>query len=178
MFPYFSFLFAYEESHIEEKSREIKEKDQAIASKEHIIKEKSGNIVSLETEIASLQVSGSILYENSYNILLSCNYWIKFMLYLCTYKSLMFTFLKKGKVDAAEQAGKAHVKAVELEKEVKKLRKDIDVKIKEKERLEARATEAEKKASELSTKFESVSNSFLLVIRVSLWCELSSFYYI
>ncbi|KAL8499322.1 hypothetical protein ACS0TY_022342 [Phlomoides rotata] len=41
------------ESHIEEKSREIKEKDQAIASKENIIKEKSGNIVSLETEIAS-----------------------------------------------------------------------------------------------------------------------------
>lgn len=61
MFPYFSFLLVYEESHIEEKSREIKEKDQAIASKEHIIKEKSGNIVSLETEIASLQVSGWIL---------------------------------------------------------------------------------------------------------------------
>ncbi|KAL0324048.1 UNVERIFIED_CONTAM: hypothetical protein Scaly_2371900 [Sesamum calycinum] len=66
---------------------------------------------------------------------------------------------KKGKLDAAEQVGKAHARAAELEKQVEKLREDIDVKIKEKEILEARATEAEKKASELNSKFESLQKT-------------------
>lgn len=78
--------------------------------------------------------------------------------------------------------GKAHARAGELEKLVEKLREDIDVKIKEKGLLEARATEAEKKASELNSKFESVSHvslqRFLLVIMSSLWCKLSCFYLI
>ncbi|KAL3818397.1 hypothetical protein ACJIZ3_004302 [Penstemon smallii] len=62
----------------------------------------------------------------------------------------------QGKLNDAEQAGKAHAKAGELEKQVEKLKKDIDIKIKEKELLEARATEAERKASELDSKFESL----------------------
>ncbi|PIN15325.1 hypothetical protein CDL12_12025 [Handroanthus impetiginosus] len=63
---------------------------------------------------------------------------------------------KKGKLDTAEQVGKAHARAGELEKQVEKLRQDIDLKLKERELLEARATEAEKKASELQSKFESL----------------------
>ncbi|KAL0312269.1 UNVERIFIED_CONTAM: hypothetical protein Sradi_5626200 [Sesamum radiatum] len=119
---FFSYIvLAYEESHIEEKTREIKDKDEVIAAKEKIIKEKTDSIVSLENEIASLQ--------------------------------------KKGKLDAAEQVGKAHARAAELEKQVEKLREDIDVKIKEKEILEARAAEAEKKASELNSKFESLQKT-------------------
>ncbi|KAK6137174.1 hypothetical protein DH2020_029082 [Rehmannia glutinosa] len=118
------FLLIYEESHIEEKTREIKDKDEVIATKDKIIKEKSNSIVSLESEITSLQKS--------------------------------FISQKKDKSDAAEQVGKAHARTGELEKQVEKLRKDIDVKNKEKQLLEARTTEAEKKASELSSKFDSV----------------------
>ncbi|GFP81594.1 hypothetical protein PHJA_000302700 [Phtheirospermum japonicum] len=109
------------ESHIEEKTREIKDKDEVIAAKEKMIKEKTDSIVLLESEISSLQ--------------------------------------KKGKSDAEEQVGRAHARARDLEKEVEKLRKDIDVKIKEKELLEARVTEAEKKASELNPKFDSLQKT-------------------
>ncbi|KAL3613833.1 hypothetical protein CASFOL_041907 [Castilleja foliolosa] len=66
---------------------------------------------------------------------------------------------KKGKSDAEEQLGKARSRARDLEKEVEKLRKDIDAKIKEKELLEARATEAEKRASELNPKFDSLQKT-------------------
>ncbi|KAL7150608.1 hypothetical protein ABFS83_05G124900 [Erythranthe nasuta] len=102
------------ENHIEEKTREIKNKDEVIASKEKIIKEKSDGIVSLESEIASLQ--------------------------------------KKGKLDATEKLEQAYARADELEKKVEKLIEDLNVKIKEKEQLEARVIEAEKKASEMSSK--------------------------
>ncbi|KAH6760797.1 myosin heavy chain-like protein [Perilla frutescens var. frutescens] len=63
---------------------------------------------------------------------------------------------KKGKMDAAEQVGRAHARVGELEKQVEKLRKDIDLKISEKELLEARVTEAEKKVSEFNSKLESL----------------------
>ncbi|KAG8375302.1 hypothetical protein BUALT_Bualt10G0086200 [Buddleja alternifolia] len=62
----------------------------------------------------------------------------------------------QGKLDVIEQVGKTHAKAGELEKQVEKLKKEADLKIKEKELLEARATEAGKKVSELSSKFESL----------------------
>lgn len=52
------FFFLYEENHIEEKTREIREKDHAIAAKERIIKEKLERVASLESDVASLQVSG------------------------------------------------------------------------------------------------------------------------
>ncbi|KAI3453946.1 hypothetical protein Pfo_010609 [Paulownia fortunei] len=106
------------EYHIEEKTQETKDKDVVIAAKEKIIKEKSDSIVSLESEIASLQ--------------------------------------KKGNLDAAEQVGKAHARTGELEKQAETLKKDLAVKIKEKEQLEARITEAEKRASELNSKVDNL----------------------
>ncbi|KAL0297412.1 UNVERIFIED_CONTAM: hypothetical protein Sradi_6793300, partial [Sesamum radiatum] len=50
-----------EEFHIEEKIREIKDKDAVIAAKEKIIQEKSESIVSLKSEVASLQFYGAWL---------------------------------------------------------------------------------------------------------------------
>ncbi|KAL6549717.1 hypothetical protein OROMI_020205 [Orobanche minor] len=75
-------------------------------------------------------------------------------------ESKITSLQKKGKLDAAEQVGKAHARAGELEKEVKKLRKDVELMNKEKELLGARASEAEKKASELNSKFDSVAGRF------------------
>ncbi|KAL6533733.1 hypothetical protein OROHE_013566 [Orobanche hederae] len=71
-------------------------------------------------------------------------------------ESKITSLQKKGKLDAAEQVGKAHARAGELEKEVKKLRKDVESMNKKNELLEARASEAEKKASELNSKFDSL----------------------
>lgn len=69
---------------------------------------------------------------------------------------------RKGKLDAAEQLNEAIARAVELEKQVEKLGKDLDVKIKEKEQLEARVVEAEKRASEFSSKVGNVSPMHML----------------
>lgn len=69
----------------------------------------------------------------------------------------------KGNTDASEQLGKAHARAGGLEKQVEKLKKDLEVKIKEKEQLEARTTEAEKKTSDLNTKVDSVSFQVLMM---------------
>lgn len=63
---------------------------------------------------------------------------------------------KKGTLDAAEQVGKAHAKAVELEKQVENLKKEVEAKNKEKEALEAGADEAEKKISVLILKLENL----------------------
>ncbi|XP_071725029.1 uncharacterized protein [Rutidosis leptorrhynchoides] len=60
----------------------------------------------------------------------------------------------KGKLDAAEKVGKAHARAGELEKQIDKLKKDIEEQDKEKKVLEARTTEAEKNISELNLKLE------------------------
>lgn len=72
-----------------------------------------------------------------------------------------FCFKKKGKLDAAEEVEKAHARAGELEKLVEKLKNDFDLKNSEKQLLEYRMKTAEKKASELTTKLESVSPSSL-----------------
>ncbi|CAA0831917.1 DNA repair ATPase-related [Striga hermonthica] len=61
---------------------------------------------------------------------------------------------RKGKSDAAEQVGKAHARAGVLEKEVERLRKDIDLKIKEIELLQTGVREAERKGSDLNSKFD------------------------
>ncbi|XP_042034333.1 uncharacterized protein LOC121780772 isoform X1 [Salvia splendens] len=63
---------------------------------------------------------------------------------------------KKGKLDVAEEVGKAHARAEDLEKQVEKLRKDLHLKISEKDLLEARVTEAEKKVPELNAKLASL----------------------
>lgn len=67
---FFSYTFLIsEEYHIEEKTREIKDKDAVIAAKDKIINEKSDSIVSLESEIASLQVSDD---SSNIKIIISC----------------------------------------------------------------------------------------------------------
>ncbi|XP_057799164.1 uncharacterized protein LOC131014998 [Salvia miltiorrhiza] len=71
-------------------------------------------------------------------------------------KSEIASLHKKGKLDAAEKVGKAHARAGELEKEVEKLRKDLHLKTTEKDLLEARVTEAEKKFPELNSKLASL----------------------
>ncbi|XP_073050996.1 uncharacterized protein [Primulina eburnea] len=67
---------------------------------------------------------------------------------------------KKGKLDVAEQMGKAHAKADGLEKEVEKLKTDIALRNKEKDLLETRTAEAEKKASELNSKVENLQKIY------------------
>ncbi|GKV37797.1 hypothetical protein SLEP1_g45781 [Rubroshorea leprosula] len=63
---------------------------------------------------------------------------------------------KKGKLDAQEQVGKAHTRAVELEKQVVELKGELEAKQKEKEASEARANESEKKLIELNLKHENL----------------------
>ncbi|KAK1551342.1 hypothetical protein Q3G72_034165 [Acer saccharum] len=63
---------------------------------------------------------------------------------------------KKETVNAAEQVGKAHARAGELEKQVDKLKEETQRQQKEKEALESRANEAEKKISELKAKLENL----------------------
>ncbi|MGD7309631.1 hypothetical protein, partial [Ralstonia pseudosolanacearum] len=59
---------------------------------------------------------------------------------------------KKGSVETDEEVGKAHARALELEKMVEKLKKEIDTKNAEKDALEARVTEAENKVQILNWK--------------------------
>ncbi|KAK4757921.1 hypothetical protein SAY87_019222 [Trapa incisa] len=64
------------------------------------------------------------------------------------------TLQKKGKVDVAEQVGKARARAGELEKQIDKLKKDLDLQQKEKGSLASRVTETENKMLELNSKLE------------------------
>ncbi|CAO2817932.1 unnamed protein product [Amaranthus hypochondriacus] len=61
---------------------------------------------------------------------------------------------KKGTSDVAEQVGKAHARASELQKQVDKLKREIEGQKKEKEALEARTKESEIKIQELSSKLD------------------------
>ncbi|XP_042000908.1 uncharacterized protein LOC121750437 [Salvia splendens] len=71
-------------------------------------------------------------------------------------KSEIASLHKKGKLDAAEEVGKAHARAEELEKQVEKLTNDLHLKISEKDVLVYRLTEAEKKVPELNAKLASL----------------------
>ena len=51
------YLCTIEETHIDERSKELKSKDEIIAQKEKIVQEKSNSITQLQNEIVSLQVS-------------------------------------------------------------------------------------------------------------------------
>ncbi|KAM7265929.1 hypothetical protein ACFE04_003612 [Oxalis oulophora] len=66
---------------------------------------------------------------------------------------------KKGKLDAAEKVGKAHARAGELEKQIDKLKMDIEEHDKEKIALESRAAEADKKITELGLKLEKLQKT-------------------
>ncbi|KAF3455446.1 hypothetical protein FNV43_RR00073 [Rhamnella rubrinervis] len=78
---------------------------------------------------------------------------------------VMFGSDRKGSLDAEEQVGKAHARASELEKQA-----TIEAQQKEKEALQARANEAEKKIKELGLTIEKVLESALDA--QSLWLHL------
>ncbi|XVF35765.1 hypothetical protein REPUB_Repub18cG0174200 [Reevesia pubescens] len=63
---------------------------------------------------------------------------------------------KKGTSDVEEQMGKANAQALELQKQVDKLKSKLEAKLKDKDSLEARATEAENKLTELNLKLENL----------------------
>ncbi|XP_030477537.1 uncharacterized protein LOC115694581 [Syzygium oleosum] len=63
---------------------------------------------------------------------------------------------KKGKLDAAAEIGKAQARTTELEKQVDKLKTDIESQLKEKEVLESRSSKAEKRMNDLNTKLENL----------------------
>ncbi|KAL3844346.1 hypothetical protein ACJIZ3_001749 [Penstemon smallii] len=110
-----------------------------IHSLESHVEEKSREIKDKDEAIA---IKEKIITEKSNSIL--------------SMESEIASLQKRGKLEASEQVAKAHARAGELEKQVEILKNFVDMKIKEKERLEARATEAEKKASELNSKFDSL----------------------
>lgn len=62
-----------------------------------------------------------------------------------------------------ELVGKAHSRATDLEKQVEKLRREIDLKNKEKGAAESKAVETEKKVLDLSSKLENVSHGLIFV---------------
>ncbi|XP_022730424.1 myosin-3-like isoform X2 [Durio zibethinus] len=63
---------------------------------------------------------------------------------------------KKGTSDAEEQVGKAYAQALDLQKQVDKLKTELEEKLKQKDSLEGRATEAENKLAELNLKLENL----------------------
>ncbi|XP_050263635.1 uncharacterized protein LOC126707933 isoform X2 [Quercus robur] len=66
---------------------------------------------------------------------------------------------KKGTIDVEERVGKAHARAGELEKQVDKLKKELETRNEKKEDFEARVNEAEKKVKELSSKLENLQKT-------------------
>ncbi|KAF6157871.1 hypothetical protein GIB67_023272 [Kingdonia uniflora] len=74
-------------------------------------------------------------------------------------KSEIDSLQKKGSLDVEERVGKAHARAGELEKQVEKLRKEIESQNVKKDTLEARASEAEKKTQELNLKLKSLQKT-------------------
>ncbi|XP_021670156.2 uncharacterized protein LOC110657311 isoform X1 [Hevea brasiliensis] len=71
-------------------------------------------------------------------------------------KNEISSLQKREKLDTAEQVGKAHARASELEKQVDKLKKELETQQKQKDALEAKASEAEKKIGELNLKLENL----------------------
>jgi len=65
----------------------------------------------------------------------------------------------KGSLAAEEQASKANARAIELEKQIEKLKKDITEQKIKKAALEARAGDADKKVQELNMKLEKLQRT-------------------
>lgn len=63
---------------------------------------------------------------------------------------------KRGSVETNEQVGKAHARASELEKQVEKLKKEIEAQKVKKDALEARTTEAETKIQKLDLQLQNL----------------------
>ncbi|XP_030946707.1 uncharacterized protein LOC115971140 isoform X2 [Quercus lobata] len=66
---------------------------------------------------------------------------------------------KKGTIDVEERVGKAHARAGELEKQVDKLKRELETRNEKKEDFEARVNEAEKQVKELSSKLENLQKT-------------------
>ncbi|XP_041022485.1 LOW QUALITY PROTEIN: coiled-coil domain-containing protein 18-like [Juglans microcarpa x Juglans regia] len=75
--------------------------------------------------------------------------------YIASLQSEIASLKKKGTLDA-EQVGKAHTRAGELEKQVEKLKAELETQNKEKAALEARVNEPERKVSDLSLNLENL----------------------
>lgn len=78
---------------------------------------------------------------------------------IATLQSEITSLQKTGSVAAEEQAGKAIARAVELEKQIEKLNKEIEAQSSQRTTLEARANKAEKKVQDLNSKLESLQKA-------------------
>ncbi|XP_062194598.1 uncharacterized protein LOC133897790 [Phragmites australis] len=78
---------------------------------------------------------------------------------IATLQSEITSVKAKGSLAAEEQASKANVQAIELEKQIDKLKKDIKAQNSKKAALEARAGDAEKKVQELNGKLEKLQRT-------------------
>lgn len=67
-------MFMCKESHVDLKIQEIRSKDDKIFEKENIIKEKSDTIASLRSEIASVQVRHSSIWNVLFVFLVDIQY--------------------------------------------------------------------------------------------------------
>ncbi|TVU10100.1 hypothetical protein EJB05_43608 [Eragrostis curvula] len=78
---------------------------------------------------------------------------------LATLQSEITSVKAKGSLAAEEQANKANAHAIELEKQIEKLKKDIKAQNSKKAALEARAGDAERKVQELNAKLEKLQRT-------------------
>ncbi|VAI34041.1 unnamed protein product [Triticum turgidum subsp. durum] len=73
---------------------------------------------------------------------------------IATLQNEITSLQSKGSIAAKEQAGKVNARAIELEKQIEKLKKDIEAQNNKKATMEARAADAEKKVQELNAKLD------------------------
>uniref|UniRef100_A0A0E0M2Y0 Uncharacterized protein n=1 Tax=Oryza punctata TaxID=4537 RepID=A0A0E0M2Y0_ORYPU len=78
---------------------------------------------------------------------------------IATLQSEITSIETKRSLAAEEQAGKANARAIELEKQIEKLKKDIEAQNSKKSTVEARAGDADKKVQELNAKLEKLQKT-------------------
>jgi myosin heavy subunit len=78
---------------------------------------------------------------------------------IATLQSEITSLETKRSLAAEEQAGKANARAIELEKQIEKLKKDIEAQNSKKSTVEARAGDADKKVQELNAKLEKLQKT-------------------
>uniref|UniRef100_A0A0E0E8I1 Uncharacterized protein n=1 Tax=Oryza meridionalis TaxID=40149 RepID=A0A0E0E8I1_9ORYZ len=78
---------------------------------------------------------------------------------IATLQSEITSLETKRSLAAEEQAGKASARAIELEKQIEKLKKDIEAQNSKKSTVEARAGDADKKVQELNAKLEKLQKT-------------------